>query len=179
MLAGAMAPELGGHPTYLDIVGVNFITPTVGTPGCPAPLGGHAARSAMGAVAVCYWPEVVLPVRRPVVISETSHFGAGRGRWIREVGEEVARAREAGVRVEGLCIYPIIDRPDWDDPAPLAQQRALGSASDRGRTTRAGALRGIRGRAPASSGSLSGPYSSLTSLPHTSGSAQESVAGVD
>jgi hypothetical protein len=49
-------------------------------------------------------------------VSETSHFGAGRGRWIREVAEEVARAREAGVGVEGLCIYPIIDRPDWEDP---------------------------------------------------------------
>jgi hypothetical protein len=53
---------------------------------------------------------------RPVVVSETSHFGAGRGRWIREVGTEVAGAREAGVCVDGLCIYPIIDRPDWDDP---------------------------------------------------------------
>jgi UDP-galactopyranose mutase len=49
-------------------------------------------------------------------VSETSHFGAGRGRWITEVAEEVARAREAGVGVEGLCVYPIIDRPDWEHP---------------------------------------------------------------
>jgi len=48
-------------------------------------------------------------------VSETSHFGAGRGRWIREVSNEVGRAREAGVCVDGLCLYPIIDRPDWDD----------------------------------------------------------------
>jgi hypothetical protein len=51
-----------------------------------------------------------------VVVSETSHFGAGRGRWISEVAEEVAKARAAGVVVEGLCIYPVIDRPDWENP---------------------------------------------------------------
>jgi hypothetical protein len=22
-----------------------------------------------------------------------------------------------GVPLEGLCIYPVVDRPDWDDPA--------------------------------------------------------------
>jgi hypothetical protein len=32
------------------------------------------------------------------------------------VADEVGKARSAGVGVEGLCIYPIIDRPDWDDP---------------------------------------------------------------
>jgi hypothetical protein len=51
-----------------------------------------------------------------MVLSETSHFGAGRGRWISEVAEEVQQARAMGVPMEGICIYPIIDRPDWDDP---------------------------------------------------------------
>jgi hypothetical protein len=51
-----------------------------------------------------------------MILSETSHFGAGRGRWIREVADEVRRAQEMGVPMEGICIYPIIDRPDWDDP---------------------------------------------------------------
>jgi hypothetical protein len=52
-----------------------------------------------------------------MLISETSHFGAGRARWLREVAEEADAARAAGVPLEGLCIYPILDRPDWDDPA--------------------------------------------------------------
>jgi hypothetical protein len=51
-----------------------------------------------------------------MVISETSHFGAGRGRWLREVAEEADLARSAGVPLEGLCVYPVIDRPDWDNP---------------------------------------------------------------
>ena len=41
---------------------------------------------------------------------------AGRSRWLREVADEAGRARDAGVPLEGLCIYPIIDRPDWEDP---------------------------------------------------------------
>jgi hypothetical protein len=115
MLAGAMEPQLGGHPRYLDIVGVNYYHANQwehpdqrlrweDVPRDPRwlPFG-----SLLAEVYYRYW--------RPVVVSETSHFGAGRGRWIREVTQEVGKAREAGVGVEGLCIYPIIDRPDWDE----------------------------------------------------------------
>jgi UDP-galactopyranose mutase len=52
---------------------------------------------------------------RPVILAETSHFGSGRARWIREIGHEVAAAREAAVPVEGVCLYPAVDRPDWED----------------------------------------------------------------
>jgi hypothetical protein len=116
MLAGAMDPELGGHPRYLDVVGVNYYHanqwehPDVrlrweDTPRDPR---WFPFSLLLAEVYYRYW--------RPVVVSETSHFGEGRGRWIEEVADEVARAREASVPVEGLCIYPIIDRPDWDDP---------------------------------------------------------------
>jgi hypothetical protein len=116
MLAGAMAPELGGHPRYLDIVGVNYYHANQwehpdrrlrweDTPRDPRWLPFH---SLLAEVYYRYW--------RPVVVSETSHFGVGRGRWMAEVAEEVAAAREGGVAVEGLCVYPIIDRPDWEDP---------------------------------------------------------------
>jgi beta-glucosidase/6-phospho-beta-glucosidase/beta-galactosidase len=116
MLCGAMDSELGGHPRYLDIVGVNYYHANQwehpdqrlrweDTPRDPRwlPFSRHLAE-----VYYRYW--------RPVVVSETSHFGAGRGRWIKEVADEVAKAREGGVVVEGLCVYPIIDRPDWEDP---------------------------------------------------------------
>jgi hypothetical protein len=116
MLAGGMEPQLGGHPRYLDIVGVNYYHANQwehpdlrlrweDTPRDPRWL---PFSSLLAEVYYRYW--------RPVVVSETSHFGAGRGRWIREVAKDVGQARYAGVGVQGVCIYPIIDRPDWDDP---------------------------------------------------------------
>ncbi|HSL30883.1 MAG TPA: hypothetical protein VK900_16905, partial [Anaerolineales bacterium] len=59
--------------------------------------------------------EVYERYRRPLFIAETSHFGAGRGAWLREVHGEVLTAIQIGVPVEGITIYPVIDRPDWDD----------------------------------------------------------------
>jgi hypothetical protein len=48
-------------------------------------------------------------------IAETSHFGVGRGPWISEIIGEVTQAIRNGTPVEGICLYPILDRPDWDD----------------------------------------------------------------
>jgi hypothetical protein len=53
--------------------------------------------------------------QRPLFLGETSHFGAGRGLWLKEIHQEVKTAIANGVPVEGVTIYPIIDRPDWDD----------------------------------------------------------------
>jgi UDP-galactopyranose mutase len=116
MLAGAMEPQLGGHLRYIDIVGVNYYHANqwehpdqrLRWEDVPRDPRWLPFSSLLAEVYYRYW--------RPVVVSETSHFGSGRGRWIREVAQEVGRAREAGAGVEGLCIYPIIDRPDWDDP---------------------------------------------------------------
>ena len=116
MLAGGLHHDLGGRADYLDVIGVNYYHANQweypdrrlrweDTPADPrwVPLG-----VLLGEVHGRYG--------RPLLIAETSHFGAGRGRWLREVAKEAAAARDVGVPVEGLCVYPIIDRPDWDDP---------------------------------------------------------------
>jgi hypothetical protein len=116
MLTGTMDPELGGDPRYLDIVGVNYYHSNqwehpdqrLRWEDVPRDPRWLPFSSLLAEVYYRYW--------RPVVVSETSHFGSGRGRWIQEVAEEVGRARASGVRIEGLCLYPIIDRPDWEDP---------------------------------------------------------------
>jgi beta-glucosidase/6-phospho-beta-glucosidase/beta-galactosidase len=116
MLAGGLHPELGGQPRYLDVIGVNFYHANEweypdqrlrweDTPRDPRWVPLHRLLA-----------EVHTRYGRPMVISETSHFGAGRGRWLREVAEEADLARSAGVPLEGLCVYPVIDRPDWDNP---------------------------------------------------------------
>jgi beta-glucosidase/6-phospho-beta-glucosidase/beta-galactosidase len=117
MLAGRLHPELGGRPELLDIVGVNFYHANQweypdqrlrweDTPRDPRWVPLHRLLQ-----------EVHERYARPMIISETSHFGEGRARWLREVTAETAMARTLGVPLEGLCVYPIIDRPDWDDPA--------------------------------------------------------------
>ena len=117
MLAGRLHPELGGRPDYLDVVGVNFYHANQweypdqrlrweDTPRDPRWIPLHRLLQ-----------EVHERYARPMIISETSHFGEGRARWLREVAAEAAMARAVGVPLEGLCVYPIIDRPDWDDPA--------------------------------------------------------------
>lgn len=51
-----------------------------------------------------------------VIISETSHWGVHRARWLRELADEVARLSDAGVHLGGIRIYPIIGMFDWHRP---------------------------------------------------------------
>ena len=42
-------------------------------------------------------------------------MGRGRAAWLREVTDEVILAAEQGTVVEGICLYPVLDRPDWEN----------------------------------------------------------------
>jgi UDP-galactopyranose mutase len=116
LLCGRLEPDVGGDPRYLDVLGLNYYHANQWE------LGGGRLRwedhprderwVPLGELLAGVWERF----RRPLVLSETSHFGSGRARWIREIAGEVRCALEAGVPVEGICLYPIIDRPDWDDP---------------------------------------------------------------
>ena len=118
MLAGVREPGLGGHPRYLDIVGVNVYHDNqwehpggrrLGWDERPLDDRWQPLHDTLA--------EVYARYRRPLVIGETSHFGAGRAAWLHEIGAEVEQARAQGIPVEGVCLYPILDRPDWDNPA--------------------------------------------------------------
>jgi hypothetical protein len=52
---------------------------------------------------------------RPVFVAETSIEGDARASWLRHVSEEVRAAIRAGVPVEGICLYPVLSHPGWDD----------------------------------------------------------------
>jgi beta-glucosidase/6-phospho-beta-glucosidase/beta-galactosidase len=116
MLAGGLDPTLGGHPRYLDIIGVNFYHANQWEYPDQRLRWEDTPRDRRWVPLRYLLSEVYDRYDRPMILSETSHFGAGRGRWISEVAEEVQQARAMGVPMEGICIYPIIDRPDWDDP---------------------------------------------------------------
>jgi len=116
MIAGMANPNLGGHPHYLDVLGVNyyhsnqFESPDVRLRWEDNPLDDRWVPFSK------LLDRVYQRYRRPLFVAETSHFGIGRPRWIREIAWEVYQARRQGTPVEGLCIYPILDRYDWSDP---------------------------------------------------------------
>jgi hypothetical protein len=116
MLAGGTDPELGGQPRYLDILGLNYYHSNqweIGGARLPWDVGPRDPRR----LSVSRLLETVhRRYHRPLVLSETSHVGAGRARWIREVARGVRTALRRNIPVHGICLYPIIDRPDWDDP---------------------------------------------------------------
>jgi beta-glucosidase/6-phospho-beta-glucosidase/beta-galactosidase len=52
---------------------------------------------------------------RPLFIAETGIEDDLRPSWLRYVCEEVQEALRAGVPVEGICLYPILNHPGWED----------------------------------------------------------------
>ncbi|GAB3492562.1 family 1 glycosylhydrolase [Spirosoma knui] len=115
MLAGRMCLELGGSPDYLDILGFNYY---------------YNNQWLLGLGSFLPWndtppdPRWILPRNllikaykrydRPIALTETSHPGIDRPVWIDMIGRECAAVIEAGIPLWGVCLYPIIDRPDWD-----------------------------------------------------------------
>jgi hypothetical protein len=114
IIAGRVRPELGGREDYLDVIGINYyvhnqwIYP-----------GGHGAM--LEPSHPRYRPvwqmlrEVYERYRRPLFIAETGIEDQARPAWLRYMGYEVRRAIREGVPVTGMCIYPIVNHPGWDD----------------------------------------------------------------
>lgn len=121
MLAGRRDPHLGGAPQYLDILGVNFYFnnqwETTGTRRRRRLAWEPERRDPRWVPLHALLHHVATRYERPLFLGETGHFGDGRGRWICDIAAEVLLAREQGVRLEGICLYPIIDRPDWNRPS--------------------------------------------------------------
>ena len=116
MLTGRAAPELGGAERYLDIVGVNFYAANE----WEVP-GGRKLHWDAGSNDPRWMPlhlllaEVYQRYQRPFFIAETSHYGIGRAPWLEEVSAEIHQALQNQVPLEGACLYPILDRFDWED----------------------------------------------------------------
>jgi beta-glucosidase/6-phospho-beta-glucosidase/beta-galactosidase len=118
MLAGRTAPELGGAECYLDIVGLNFYAANE----WEEP-GGRKLHWDAGSDDPRWMPlrlllaEIFNRYRRPMFLAETGHYGIGRAPWVEEIAWETYAAVSAGTPVEGVCLYPILDRFDWENNA--------------------------------------------------------------
>jgi beta-glucosidase/6-phospho-beta-glucosidase/beta-galactosidase len=119
IIAGRMCPELGGCETFLEILGFNYYW------NCQWEINGPPLD----------WPETEerrTPLsellqsaydryQKPMFISETGHFGDGRVEWLKEITSQCFEAKKNGIDLRGVCIYPVTDRPDWDDLQSYSQ----------------------------------------------------------
>jgi hypothetical protein len=111
MLTGRVWPRLGGHPKYLDIVGVNFYPDNQFMPdGTTIPLGHEAYKPFARMLR-----EVHARYGRPMVVSETGSEGSARAPWLRYVAQQCAEAMRGGCELHGLTLYPILNHPGWND----------------------------------------------------------------
>ena len=111
MICGAAWPQLGGSPEALDIIGVNYYSNNQWVLDGPVLDIGH---------------ELYRPVRRllaenfgrygrPLFIAETGTENDRRAAWLRYIHGETCAALAAGVPIEGICLYPVVNHPGWDD----------------------------------------------------------------
>lgn len=127
MISGQHLPELGGSPSHLDIIGVNYYSHNQWI---------HPGRT-INRHHPLYKPfreilqDVYMRYQRPLFVSETGDEGDARVDWLRYVCEEVRAAIEMGVPVQGVCIYPILDYPGWDDDR-ICQSGLWGYADESG-----------------------------------------------
>jgi beta-glucosidase/6-phospho-beta-glucosidase/beta-galactosidase len=113
ILSGKEHPELGGSPEILDIVGANNYS-----------FGQMEYREAGPHAALEPDDDRIKPLcemlgwvwnryQRPMIIAETSGMEAGREDWLRDVMEESMAAVNEGMDMQGLCLFPAVDMPDW------------------------------------------------------------------
>jgi beta-glucosidase/6-phospho-beta-glucosidase/beta-galactosidase len=119
ILYGREHPELGGAPDILDIVGANNYS-----------FGQMEYREHGPHKALDPGDDRIKPLcelldsvwqryRRPMIIGETSGMGHGRTAWLRDVMEESLAAVDRGMDLQGVCLFPAIDMPDWHTGAWL------------------------------------------------------------
>lgn len=111
MITGRSCPELGGRDDLIDAIGVNYYI--------------HNQFIWQGHMIVPSDPryrhvgimlqEVYERYRRPIFVAETGIEDDTRPAWFRYMCREVLMAMAQGVPVEGICLYPILNHPGWDD----------------------------------------------------------------
>ena len=111
LLAGRMWPQIGGAEKYLDIIGVNYYHNNQWIHGGPPIDMDHPLYKPLRTILI----ETYARYGKPMFIAETGIEGDRRAGWIEYVDAEVRAAVNAGVPIEGICLYPIVNHPGWDD----------------------------------------------------------------
>ena len=111
MITGRTCAELGGRDDLIDVIGVNYYIHNQwvwqGHMIVPSDPRYRHVSTMLG--------EVYERYRRPIFVAETGIEDATRPAWFRYMCKEVLAAMAEGVPVEGICLYPILNHPGWDD----------------------------------------------------------------
>jgi len=110
-IMGREEPELGGDPSLVDVIGLNFYPhnqwylkgPTI-------PMGHHEYKPLADMLI-----EMAERYGKPVFLSETGAEGTGKPSWLHYVCNEVRDAMNRGADIRGICWYPITAYPGWDN----------------------------------------------------------------
>lgn len=110
-IMGRAEPDLGGDPSLIDLIGLNYYPhnqwywdgPTI-------PMGHHEYRPLSDMLI-----EMAERYEKPVFLSETGAEGTGKPSWLHYICNEVRDAIGRGADVRGICWYPITAYPGWDN----------------------------------------------------------------
>ena len=111
MLCGKLLPELGGNRDVLDIVGINYYWTNqwqIDQPGIPL-ADDDPRKVSLGELITSVWDRY----EGDILITETSHVNEQRAPWLIEAASECNAVLEKGIRLAGLCWYPILSMPEW------------------------------------------------------------------
>ena len=112
ILLGLAEPEMGGRPEYIDVLGINYY---------PHNQWFYPDRAMIPLDSPLYRPmsdilvEIHERYRLPMLISETGTEDERRPTWFRYVKDECTKALVRGVDLRGICLYPVLDHPGWED----------------------------------------------------------------
>lgn len=111
LLSGRIWPQIGGADKYLDIIGVNYYHNNQWIHGGPPIDMDHPLYKPFRSILT----ETYARYGKPIFIAETGIEGDRRASWMSYIHTEVTAAMKQGVPIEGICLYPILNHPGWDD----------------------------------------------------------------
>ena len=111
MLSGRVRPELGGGPHAFDVIGINYYDRNQWF--------NHGETIRVGDPEYRPFHQILKEIfdryQCPLFVAETGTEDDARPAWFAYIANEVRRANESGIPVHGICIYPILNHPGWED----------------------------------------------------------------
>jgi len=115
MLTGKICQELGGEASLPDIIGCNYYPHNQWCYPSEVQVDWQNTSPVKGYKSLSELCRTVMErYKRPIIIAETSFNGEGKSQWINHVTDECANLLQDGLMLWGICIYPVLNRPDWD-----------------------------------------------------------------